>query len=225
MSRIVVFGGSGFIGSRICLLLASQGHEVLCLGRSSVDFHDSKTWKNLIHEGDYVIDLVSLYLSKNSQQITEEVHLFALDELARECLSKKIKNFLYLSSGGSVYGRGEKAFSESYEAKPVSPYGLLKLQSERLLITYQERFDLPLSIARPSNIYGETQSKTSSAGVITNFYNRIASNIALDIYGDLEIRKDYLHVDDLVWGLSSLCMKNKMGIYNFGFGETHTLLE
>lgn len=234
---MVVFGGTGFIGSSLCLLFSKQGYNVVCLGRTnpftgsdkikfhSIDFHNTTTWEKLIEEGDYVCNLIALHISKDVKGISDEIHLSAIEKLIEQCLTKKVKNLLYLSSGGSIYGRGNMAFSEIDVPAPVSPYGFLKLKSEKLLITSQERFGLPLSIARPSNIYGESQSAIGSVGVITNFYHRIARHIPLDIYGDLEIRKDYLHVEDLVKGLSSICIGHKTGIYNLGFGQTHTLGE
>jgi UDP-glucose 4-epimerase len=221
MKRVVVFGGAGFIGNKLCALLSAQGHTVICLGRDRIDFYDPQSWIKYIEDGDYVVNLVTLHLSKKSQGITEEIYFKALEALAQVCLDKKIKNLLYLSSGGSVYGRSNKPFTETDIPNPVSPYGILKLKSEQLLISYQEKFGLPLSIARPSNIYGETDK----VGVISNFFTKISTGINLEIYGDLEISKDYLHVDDLVQGLNLILTQNKTGIYNFGYGENHTLQE
>lgn len=235
--RYVVFGGTGFIGTKLCLLLAEGGHKVLCLGRNNptfnnsnihfqqIDFHETSSWENLIEEQDSVVDLVTLFISKNTAAITEDLHLEKLKHLVEVCMNKKIKHFLFMSSGGSVYGNGTKPFSENDPTNPVSPYGQLKLKSERLLNSYRDRSDFPLCIARPSNIYGETQSETASVGVITNFYNRILNDVPLDIFGDLEIRKDYLHVDDLVRALVLICNSARVGTYNLGFGQTHTLAQ
>lgn len=238
MKRVVVFGGTGFIGSRLCLYLSTQGFSVLCLGKKNpfetaheniqfhqIDFLDIKTWKNMISEGDYVCNLVAPKITKDFSEKHEADYFFAVESLANECITKKVKNFLYVSSGGSVYGNGNKPFSETDETLPISAYGILKLKTEKALLSYQERFKLPLCIVRPSNIYGETQGFAPSTGVITNFCEHIAKDRPLNILGDLDICKDYLHVDDLVRGLCLILIEQKTGIFNLGFGKTYTLRE
>ncbi len=238
MSRVVVFGGTGFIGSCLCDFFASLGHEVIALGRtkarirtdkikfSAINFENPETWKSLLQKDDYVCFLISLNLPNCSEKTDEEKNaVLMMDELLKECISKKIKNFLYLSSGGSIYGNADKAFIETDTPHPVSPYGKLKLAFENLLKKYNSDFKLPVVIARPSNIYGESQGTELSVGVITSFYNRIFKNVPIDIFGDLSICKDYLHVDDLVPTLAKMVLENKSGVYNLGHGSTYSLTE
>jgi UDP-glucose 4-epimerase len=236
VSRVVVFGGTGFIGSALCTHLASLGHEILALGRHTpsvlpanvcfkrIEFESPETWNFLISEGDYVCHLISTNLPNSSEKAGEEEKALKLmEELLKVCVSKKIKNFLFLSSGGSIYGQANKVFREDDELHPISPYGKLKLHLESTLRHYQEYHELPLVIARPSNVYGESQNPAQSFGVITNFYNRISKNMPIEIFGDLSICKDYLHVSDLVPVLGQMCLGNKKGIFNLGYGTTHTL--
>lgn len=237
MKRIVVFGGTGFIGSKLCLYLADKGFKVICLGRTKpsvldhriefhkIDFHVSSTWNDLLLENDYVFNLIALHVAKEASLVTEESHFAAINDLAVECLAKKVRGLLYLSSGGAIYGNGNIAFSEMDMPNPISHYGIIKYKVENIFKKYQEEYQLPLSIVRPSNIYGESQNLITSFGVVTNFYNRIANNLTIEIYGDLSICKDYLHVDDLVPELSHICLEGKLGIFNLGFGKSYTLKE
>jgi UDP-glucose 4-epimerase len=218
MKRVVVFGSSGFIGSELTSLLKNLGHEVVALGRKAseaIDFLRPESWEKFIKKNDHVVFLIAPAAGE------EEKHIEAFNYLLNVCTKKEIRHFLYISSGGSIYGNNKAPSKETDNLHPHSPYGRLKKQSEDIL--NDQHF--PFAIARPSNIYGERQNPNRRFGAITTFYHQIKNNIPLNIYGNLSITKDYLHVEDLVEALCILLLEEKKGIYNLGFGTSHSLKE
>ncbi|MFZ4712598.1 MAG: NAD-dependent epimerase/dehydratase family protein [Bacteriovoracaceae bacterium] len=218
MKRILVFGSTGFIGSEFTSHIKSLGHEVVALGRTastSIDFHHPETWESLIKDGDYI----AFFITPSAGE--EDHHFKAIERMFKICSEKKIAHFLYLSSGGAIYGRGEKAWKESDQTNPNSPYGLFKKKVEELLLSQS----FSVSIARPSNIYGEKQSPHKRFGAVTTFFHQIENGITLNIYGTLDISKDFLHVEDLVEALSILLLQKKSGVFNLGTGKNHSLKE
>ena len=228
MKRVVIFGGTGLIGNRLSQYMSIQGHDVCALGRSeknhAVVFENFNTWRPFIKEGDYICFLIPFNMpSKNEDDQMEARHIFAMTALLNECVQKNIKHFLFISSGGAIYGRGNFPFKESDSTFPVSSYGKLKLKIEQLLEDFHLKHELSYCIARPSNVYSENQNPLISFGAITTFFYRISNGISLDIFGDLTICKDYLHLEDLVPVLSKMSLGEHTGIYNLGFGKTYTL--
>jgi UDP-glucose 4-epimerase len=222
MKRIVIFGSSGFIGSELSKHFKNLGLQVIELAKSSttpIDYNQPETYAKFIQENDYIIHLVS------PKEIDEEAHLKSTKFLLKICADKKISHFLYISTGGALYGHGKNAWNEEDEAHPISPYGKFKKLMEKELKLLCSEFNIPLAIARPSNIYGENQNPLRHFGAVTTFYHQIKNNLSITIYGDLNISKDFLHVSDLVDALSTLLLEKKTGTFNLALGVNHTLGE
>ena len=141
---------------------------------------------------------------------------------------KNIKNGLFLSSGGAVYGfPQEKKVNEFHHTNPISAYGVSKLSIEKYIQLYNQQFNLNISIIRPSNLYGVGQNVKKPQGIIAHIITAIKNNIILDIWGTGTNYKDYLYIDDFIEALTLLVQKKLPNpqVYNIASGETYTVLE
>jgi len=142
-------------------------------------------------------------------------------DLMRDMGTKKI---VYLSSGGTVYGPPKIIpTSEDHPLQPINSYGIVKATIERYLTMYRDLYDLsPVSI-RASNPYGERQGHSGVQGVISTFLNQAVTGEDLEIWGDGEVVRDYLHVADLARACVLAGEANYCGPVNIGSGKGQSL--
>lgn len=135
-----------------------------------------------------------------------------------------VKQFVYFSSS-MVYGDFNNGVAhEDDELKPKGIYGALKLCGEILVKSYNETFDLPYTIIRPSALYGP---RCVSRRVIQVFIENLLDGKELSINGDGSDRLDFTYIDDLVHGISCI-LGNKLAInkaFNITYGQSASLNE
>ncbi len=131
---------------------------------------------------------------------------------------------IYLSSS-MVYGDFQKKdVDEKTPCKPIGIYGTLKYSSELIIKSYNQIFDLPYTIIRPSALYGE---RCVSRRVGQIFIENAIQNFNIEINGDGEDKLDFTYIDDLVEGISSCCI-NKKAInetFNITYGNARKINE
>ena len=212
----LIVGSRGFIGQHFVelsatqsdLLIESKSHLVnLLQGVSSYEF-------------DFVYWLAgSVSPSMKLQRPVEmDPDYLLLEKLLKSPLIR-FKSFVFLSSGGCVYGSSPEALHESSMLSPINDYGLLKLACEKLIVRLCEN---PL-ILRVSNVHGPNQPTKNSQGVISHWLKAIANHEPITIYGSLESYRDFIHVDDVVNALMKSSEIHSTGIFNIGSGEKTTL--
>jgi UDP-glucose 4-epimerase len=129
-----------------------------------------------------------------------------------------VKRFIYISSGGAVYGEPEYLpCDELHPVNPICPYGASKHTIEHYLFMYYVNYGLPYVVLRYANIYGPRQDPLGEAGVIAIFTNQMLSNKQVVINGDGEQLRDYIHVHDCA-NLIAIEDETETGIYNLGSG-------
>jgi len=238
-----VIGGTGFIGSYLVNNLLSTGREVTVIGRStrpstplpdsvrylSNPYGDPDFLEQALQAADEIVDLAYSTIPKTSftdpvndivSNLPDAVRLF---EIASKL---PIKKMVWVSSGGTVYGRTDKAtIDESHPTQPISPYGITKLAIEKYALMYQYSKGLPVVIVRPANAYGEQQKAYSGQGFIATAMASILNNKSITLYGKEGTIRDYIHVQDVALGILAALEKGKPGsIYNIGSGEGRTTL-
>lgn len=139
-----------------------------------------------------------------------------MEELARS----HVERFIYVSSGGTVYGEASSLpISEEQPTRPISPYGVSKLASERYADLYRVCRDVPSIIVRPGNAYGERQAGNVGQGFIATAMWRCIRQQPVTIFGERGTTRDYIHVDDIANALLALLDKGTVGdTYNIGTG-------
>lgn len=235
-------GGNGFIGSHLVDKLLAEGYNVRVFDKyeehyraplTEVDYYyDDFGNRGLLSDAlqgiDIVFHLISTTLPKTSNDdpifdVTSNVveTLFLLEK----CVIQKIKKIVFISSGGTVYGIPKALpVSEFANTDPLCSYGISKLTIEKYLALYRHLYGLNYTIVRPSNPYGDRQKLSSVQGAIPVFLGKIAKGELIEIWGDGEVVRDYIFIDDLIDGIFKAAVLNTQSrIFNIGSGVGYSL--
>lgn len=151
-------------------------------------------------------------------------HSFRTLENALDCSRGQVEHFVYFSSS-MVYGhfRGGVVREET-PCEPVGIYGALKFGGEKLVIAYNQTFDLPYTIIRPSALYGE---RCVSRRVGQVFIENAIRGTEITIRGDGSDRLDFTYIGDVVNGMIKVLeSKNSLNqIFNLTYGESRSLAD
>jgi UDP-glucose 4-epimerase len=237
-------GGTGFIGSHVVDRLLAEGHSVRVLDRHPEAFRPALPgvdyrYGSFDHRPDLaealegmelVFHLVSTTHPKSSADdplFDAQSNLLPSLVLFQECVAKKVRRVLYVSSGGAVYGQPDVLpAAEDAPQRPFSPYGATKLAVEAYLGVFRHEHGLESVVVRPSNAYGPRQSPQAKQGAIPVFQGRLQRGEAIDVWGDGSIVRDYVYVEDLAAGLVAAGLKGADGgVYNLGSGEGLSLIQ
>lgn len=146
--------------------------------------------------------------------------------LVEKCIDFNIEKFVFISSGGTVYGIPEQIpVNENHPQNPISNYGLGKLTMEKLLHLYHHNQNFNYTVLRVSNAYGERQNLHKNQGVIGVWLKNISQNKPIEIWGDGTVVRDYVYVQDVAKAVLNALIKVKgADIYNIGGGgKGHSL--
>lgn len=242
--RILVLGGTGFIGSHILDGLLKNGHYVRVIDRTvkyrqnkfphqieyiQADYGDSLVMLEALTSIDVVIHLVSSTVPKTSNldSIADiQTNLVNSVQLLKYMQQAGVKRIIYFSSGGTVYGNPVRTpISEDEPTHPISSYGIIKLAIENYLYMYQELYDLKPIIFRVSNPYGPRQGHLGSQGVIGTFLRQIMDGHAIKIWGDGSVIRDYIYIADVVSACLAGINSEIIGTFNIGCGDGCSLLK
>ena len=248
MSRVLVLGASGFLGSHLCDALIARGDEVV-----GVDDLSSSSGSNVSHlEGhpsfsffrgdisdgipvsghfDAVLNLASpasppryaampVHTLRTGSQGTENALRFSLERGAR---------FL-MASTSEVYGDPVVSpQTETYwgNVNPVgerSCYDEAKRYAEALCMAYRRQYGCNITIARIFNTYGPRLDRNDGR-VVSNFVCQALRGESLTVYGDGTQTRSFCYVDDEIDGLLRLLDSNLTGPVNIGNPHEFTMLE
>jgi len=244
MKKIIVIGGSGFIGTNLTELLISSGREVCVVGRRknapralpvgcsylSRNFGDRHTLREILTPGCEVVDLAYSTVPKTSFDdplYDLSSNLPSNVALMEEALRIGVRRIVFVSSGGTVYGPvNSLPITENNPTHPISPYGITKLAAEHYALMYHRTGKLPVVVVRPGNAYGEDQRAGTGQGFIAAALHSILSGNEVEIYGQRGAIRDYVHVSDVASGImAALSCGHDGKIYNLGTGVGASNLE
>jgi UDP-glucose 4-epimerase len=241
IKKILIAGGTGFIGSRLANKLVSLGFRVAVLDNlaagqkeslsSQVKFYlGDITNKTLVEKifkkekPDMVINQAAkVYWAETGKDLALDVATSVLGtiNLLRNCLKYNVKKFIFASSI-SVYGQPNKikvkeTASLNFENMPnvLFSYGFSKYCAERYIRYFYKQYGLKYTILRYAHVYGPGQEDD----VIAKFINRAVNNKKVIIYGDGEQCRDYLFIDDAVRAAVFAIKKGDNMLLNIGSGR------
>jgi nucleoside-diphosphate-sugar epimerase len=145
-------------------------------------------------------------------------------ENALDATRKRIEHFIFFSSS-MVYGNFQEAsVTEDRVCEPLGIYGALKFAGEKLVIAYNQVFNLPYTIVRPSALYGE---RCVSRRVGQVFIEEALAGRELSVQGDGEERLDFTYIGDLVNGLINVIENEsaKGQVFNLTYGHSRSINE
>ena len=235
--KVLVTYGAGFIGSHVVDTYIDHGYEVaviddLSTGRREYLNPDAKFYHldfrspdvSKVFE-DEQFDVVNHHAAQMDvrRSVAEphydaDVNILGSINLI-EC-SKKfgVNRFIYISSGGAVYGEPEYLpCDESHPVNPICQYGVSKHTVEHYLFLYKVNYDLNYTVLRYPNVYGPRQDPRGEAGVVAIFLGKMLSNKQVTINGDGKQQRDYVFVSGCAWAnVLAVTNENGSGIYNLG---------
>jgi UDP-glucose 4-epimerase len=241
--KVLVLGGNGFIGSNLVERLVAEGHRVRIYDRSpsrlnvlgqkveqqNGNFNDITSISQALHDIDIVFHLISGSIPSTSNlSPADDARDNLVDTIGLlECMRKiGITRIVYMSSGGTIYGNSNKdLINEEHSLNPNCSYGIVKLAVEKYLMMYQRLYDFEPVILRVSNPYGPWQSKVGIHGLIGTLLSKAISNERVDIWGDGEVVRDYIHIKDVIEACINVMGSKSTGIFNIGSGVGHSVNE
>src|SRR5438270_6907987 len=187
MSKCLVLGANGFIGSHLVDSLVKQGYTIRAFDRFgdrptnflssdnvetyTGDFLNRADLADALKDTDFVFHLVSTTTpatAENDPLVDIDTNVHNTIQLLEECVEAKIKRIFFASTGGAVYGDIDTSepIDECTNPQPVSPYAIGKLTIEHYLRYFNRKFGLQTLTFRISNPYGERHSPINRQGVI-----------------------------------------------------------
>ena len=244
--KVLVTGGAGFIASHVVDAYVKEGFEVVV-----VDDLSTGRLSNLNPEVTfYKLDIRSPQLAEvfkkekpdyiNHHAAQMDVRRSVLDPLFDanvnilgsinliECAKKfKVKRFIYISTGGAVFGEPEYLpCDENHPINPICQYGISKHTVEHYLFLYHQNYGLDYVVIRYPNVYGPRQDPCGEAGVVAIFTRAMLRGEQVTINGDGEQARDFVYVKDCARAnVLALKTNNINTIYNIGCGQGTTVNE
>jgi nucleoside-diphosphate-sugar epimerase len=209
MYKVLVTGGSGFIGQAVCKALSDLKYSVCCAVRnkdiisqlpnvkyvSVGDLYLIRDWKDLLTGYDCVIHCAGIAEQKStiSKKIYIQINTIATTKLAEQCVIVGVKKFIFLSSI-SVMGNHttNKRFTYSDKANPLGFYAESKYEAENELLKINDKTNLEVIIIRPPIVYG-----FGAKGNIDRITKLLKLRLPLP-FGLIKNKKSFISVDNLV---------------------------
>lgn len=242
--EILVTGGAGFIGSHAADRLLRDGHHVTILDNLrhgalanvpkgadflEMDLRDSRLSARI---GALCPEVILHYAAQIDVRIScadpvydAEENIIGTLKLIEAGLASGLRQFVFASSGGAIYGEAAGPQREGHPARPVTPYGAAKLAVDTYLATYAQQRGLRTCSLRFSNVYGPRQGAKGEAGVVAVFARALCKGQAPRINGDGLQTRDFVYVEDLAEAASRVVAGAYAGILNLGTGTETAILD
>lgn len=211
--KILIIGGNGFIGKNLAkLLVQREDLEVSSFDLFKPveyvegvrylegDFFDDHVLKNAIKDMDIVVHSLSTVNPGNSNAKYMQGYGRDFLQTVKLCgmLIEQNTNMVFLSSGGTVYGiQEEQPIKETALPVPINHYGSVKLCIESVIRTFNTQLNMKMRIARISNPYGPGQDYNKGVGFVDAAVKKMINQETLEIWGDGEVVRDYIYIDDV----------------------------
>lgn len=241
MNKVLVIGGTGFIGRNIVKNFKRNNYYVGIYDCKSTiigdinycgNIKDDKNFGKILKEFDIVIYLISTVSPKKS--IEEPTSAYISDiplliDTLDNCLKSNVKRVIFASSGGTIYGNNNGLKSKETDInKPINHYGICKLSCEKILELYNDLYGMENISLRISNPFGEGQNPKSGIGVITIFSEQIKNEQEIILYGDGSVTRDFIDVTEVAdaFRLAAEWKYSKIySVFNIGSGQGLSLKE
>ena len=239
MTKALVTGGAGFIGSNVARLLAEDGYDVVVLDNLSTGFRenlrelrsvrfvqadvrDSSSVERALDGSEVIFHLAaSVGNIRSIENALDDSDVNVLGtirvlEAARRAGVRKV----VCSSSAAIFGELRRLpIPEDHPTEPDSPYGVSKLAEEKMCLVYSKLYELDAVCLRYFNVYGVNQRYDAYGNVIPIFAHRLLRHEPLIVYGDGEQTRDFVNVADVARAnLLAARSSGVSGAFNVGSG-------
>ena len=239
----MILGGSGFIGRHLVREMLDHGWSVTVASRhADIRSHAACLPGNLtcvrvdLAETDRMADLlesasVFVHLAHNTvpaesmADLTRDLNgslLPTVRLLSR--LPTTCRRVIFVSSGGTVYGEPKwLPVTEDHPTNPTSAYGVAKLALEKYVQICSAMAGASAGILRPANVYGPGQRADRLQGAIGVFLDRMLRGEPIELWGDGQTVRDYVHVFDVARAIRLAAESDEADVWNVGTGTGSSL--
>ena len=228
--KIIITGGCGYVGTELTKFLLSKGHKIKVIDTQWFGNYHKKNKNLIVVKKDVrkleakdlvgykkVIHLANIALesSEVAPNLSWEINVLALRDLAEKSVKAGVKQFIYASSG-SVYGISKKKkVTESTPLKPISVYNKTKMIAERVILSYKNK--MQIHCIRPATVSGYSDKMRLDLTVNTLTLQAL-KNKQITVFGGKQVRPN-VNIKDLisVFNFFLVRPKIKSGCFNAGF--------
>jgi len=238
--NLLILGGSGFLGKNLVEVLKGS-YNIIIFDHKEIqadgilsyagDFANAEDLEIVFKDNkiDLVMHLISTTTPGSSNNnIIFDISTNLIPSVKLLDLIKKynIPKIVFISSGGAIYGKIGKeitSVSEDYPTDPLCSHAIGKLAIEKYIHLYNNLHGIDYLILRISNLYGE-HHQSNTLGLINVSLKKILQGETIEIWGDGEIIRDYIYVNDCVRIIKMLLDKDvKNEIFNVGSGQGYSI--
>lgn len=240
MSKILITGVAGLLGSHFSKYLLDKGHDVCGIDNLSGGYQDFIDPRIIDNKKFYAIDLADMEAVNRVFEKEKPEYVYHFAAYAAEGLSPFIRNFNYtnnllcsvniinncikhdvkkviFTSSMAVYGHGTPPFMEDMLPKPADPYGIAKYAVEMDLAQAHEQFGLSYCIVRPHNVIGTNQNIWDKyRNVIGIWIRRTLAKEPILVYGDGEQTRAFSDIKFYMQPFEQLISLSECEIFNIG---------
>jgi len=234
--NVLITGGAGFIGSHIADAYIAEEHNVVIVDNLSggvleninpkakfyqLDIRSEKLedvfQKEKIDVVNHLAAQMDVRRSVDDPKFDASVNVLGGLNLFESARKHRVKKIIFSSTGGAIYGEQDYfPADEAHPMRPLSPYGITKLCTEKYLFFYKAVYGIDHVILRYANVYGPRQNPHGEAGVVAIFCNKMLKGEKPIINGNGKQTRDYTFVGDVVKANLLALKHDKSAIYNVG---------
>jgi UDP-glucose 4-epimerase len=240
--NIIVTGATGYIGSKLTVLLKQQGHSVIAFSRTE------NTILKELNVDFKIVDITKPFSDISIPNVDAFIHLAAANDVDCKdsfsalninsfgtknsldfCIQNKIQKFIYFSTF-QVYGELNKSIDDSTQPSPNNDYGLTHLFAEEYVKMYHQTKNIDYIILRPTNIYGAPLSKHIDRWSLVPgcFCKEALENGTITLLSSGLQKRDFINLNDLIKYTSYSLnyfneLKNKA--VNFSSGKQYSIID
>ncbi|MFZ5989101.1 MAG: NAD-dependent epimerase/dehydratase family protein [Bacillota bacterium] len=238
MDKILVTGGSGFIGSHLCERLNEMGYDVTIYDIKKPQTKDIRYIQGDIRDygllkhsmkGCSIVchhaAMLGVVACLNDKDTVYDINHHGTENVIKACLENGVSNVVFASSS-EVYGEGSinQKLIETIDLKPKSHYGISKILGENVIREFHERFNMKASVLRYCNVYGKRQREDF---VIPIFIRSALKKDFLKVCGDGRQVRSFTYISDAVEATIRAIFRNgnTFEVYNVASDKPYTIKE
>ncbi|GAA0380179.1 NAD-dependent epimerase/dehydratase family protein [Bacillus horti] len=214
--KVLVTGGSGFIGSHIVDLLLEEGFKVIVVDNLStgnlgflpsnvpiypIDICDERIDRVFAAEKPQIVmhQAAQIDISKSIKKpvLDAKINILGTINLLQTATKHHVHKFIYASTCASYGEPNSSLITEDHPTIPISLYGNSKYLGEKYVETFHRLYQMEYSILRYANVYGPRQGSKGEGGVVSIFLKNMLDNKAPVIFGDGKQTRDFVYVKDV----------------------------
>ena len=209
----IILLGCGYLGYNLASLLSAEAetqviglpspYTPLCSHFKEINAFSAEDLDQIDFQDAVVIDTISL-LANNARSEDEEKTLRGVEEkyafLLDELKQRGAKLFIFMSSGGTVYGNASEPISEEAPLHPITLYARSKTRCEQVI----RNSGLPYLILRLANPYGGHQTTDKKQGVIPILIEKALNHEVFEMWASPHSSRDYIYIEDFAWAIQLL---------------------